>query len=114
MAGMRTRFSSATARCPRQINPIDRRSTSSGVSMRDPVVLSSTKSTGEPGDHVLVGRREGQRSVRSVDVVMIHENGEDALKMLLVQDQQPIEVLRANGAHEPLCAPPTSRQLAPS
>src|SRR5439155_18302893 len=29
-----------------------------------------------------VGRREGQRSVRSVDVVMIHEKGEDALKML--------------------------------
>ncbi len=36
---------------------------------------------------------------------MIHENGEDALKMLLVQDQQPIEALRANGAHEPLCDP---------
>jgi hypothetical protein len=33
---------------------------------------------------------------------MIHENGEDALEMLLAQDQHPIEALRANGAHEPL------------
>ena len=36
---------------------------------------------------------------------MIRENGEDALKMLLVQDQHPIEALRANSAHEPLCDP---------
>ena len=33
---------------------------------------------------------------------MSHEHIEDALKMLLVQDQQPVEALRANGAHEAL------------
>ena len=47
------RFSSATARCPREINPIDRRSTTSAVSMIDPAVHSTTKSTGGTGDWVL-------------------------------------------------------------
>ena len=39
------------------------------------------------------GRREGQRSMRPVTVVMLHEHVEDALKMLVVQDQQPVETL---------------------
>jgi len=34
---------------------------------------------------------EGQCSMRPVDIVMIHENGEDPLEMLLIQDQQPVE-----------------------
>ncbi len=40
-----------------------------------------------------VRRREGQRSMRPVAVVMIHEDVEDALKMLVVQNQQPVETL---------------------
>ena len=40
--------------------------------------------------------------MRSVDVIVVHENGDDSLKMSLVQDQQPIETLGTNGAHEPL------------
>jgi len=39
------------------------------------------------------GRREGQRSMRPVTVVMVHEDVEDPLKMLVVQDQQPVETL---------------------
>jgi ribosomal protein L23 len=38
-------------------------------------------------------RRKGQRSVWSVAIVMFHEDVEDPLKMLLVQDQQPVETL---------------------
>jgi len=36
------------------------------------------------------GRREGQRSMWPVAVVMLHEDVEDLLKMLVVQDQQPV------------------------
>ena len=36
---------------------------------------------------------------------MLHEDVEDALNMLLVQDQQLVEALRANGAHESLRHP---------
>jgi hypothetical protein len=36
-------------------------------------------------------RRKGQRSVSPVDVVMIHEDGEDPPEMLLIQDQQPFK-----------------------
>ena len=39
------------------------------------------------------GRIEGQRSVRPVAVIVGHEDLEDPLKMLLIQDQQPIEAL---------------------
>jgi hypothetical protein len=39
------------------------------------------------------GRREGQRSMWPVAVVMLPEDVEDPLKMLLVQDQQPVETL---------------------
>jgi hypothetical protein len=37
------------------------------------------------------GRRGAQRSMRPVAIVMIHENVEDAFKMLVVQDQQSVE-----------------------
>ena len=37
-----------------------------------------------------------------MSVVMIHEHGEDSLKMLLIQNQQPVETFRAGGAHKPL------------
>jgi hypothetical protein len=37
------------------------------------------------------GRRETQRSVRPMAVVMFHEDVEDPLEMLAVQDQQPVE-----------------------
>jgi hypothetical protein len=52
-----------------------------------------------------VRRSEGQRSVRSVDVVVVHEGGKGPLELLVVQDQQPVQTLRANGAHEPLRLP---------
>ena len=52
-----------------------------------------------------VRRSQGQRSVGPVAVVVIHEHVEDARKLLLVQDQQPVQALRANGAHEPLRHP---------
>ena len=40
-----------------------------------------------------VGWIEGQRSMRPVAVVMLHEDVEDLLKMLVGQDQQPVETL---------------------
>jgi hypothetical protein len=49
-----------------------------------------------------VGRREGQRSMGPLAVVMLHEDLEDALKMLMVQEQQRVETFRANRAHKPL------------
>ena len=48
------------------------------------------------------GRREGQRSMWPVAVVMFHEDVENPLKMLVAQDQQPVETLRPNSAYEPL------------
>ena len=39
------------------------------------------------------GRIEGQRSVQPVAVIVGHEDLEDPLKVLLIQDQQPIEAL---------------------
>jgi hypothetical protein len=38
-------------------------------------------------------RREGQRLMRPVAVVMVHKDVEDALKMVVVQDQEPVETL---------------------
>jgi hypothetical protein len=35
-------------------------------------------------------------------VVVIREDGEDPFEVLLIQDQQPVETLRANGSHKPL------------
>jgi len=40
-----------------------------------------------------------------VFVVMGHEYLESALKVFLVQNEQPVETLRADGAHEPLGHP---------
>jgi hypothetical protein len=40
-----------------------------------------------------------------VAIVMIREHGEDPLKMLVVQDQQPVETLGANGPHKSLTTP---------
>jgi len=42
---------------------------------------------------------------RAVAVVVMDEDVEDALKLLLVQDQQPVEALGANGTHEPFRDP---------
>ena len=39
------------------------------------------------------GRRESQRSMWPVAIVMLHKDLEDPLKMLIVQDQQPVETL---------------------
>src|SRR6266850_8043801 len=39
------------------------------------------------------GRREGERSMRPVAVVMIHEDVEDARQMLVVQNQQTVKTL---------------------
>jgi hypothetical protein len=46
------------------------------------------------------GRAEAQRSMRPVTIVMINEHPEDALKMLAVRDQQPVQTLGANGPNE--------------
>jgi hypothetical protein len=53
----RAKFSRATARCPRQISPMDRRRTTIVVSMPDPVVHSTTESIGGIGDQVLAKDR---------------------------------------------------------
>jgi hypothetical protein len=50
----------------------------------------------------LPGRSEGQGPVRPVAVVVVHEDGEDPLKMLLVQNEEAVETFRADGTHEPL------------
>src|SRR5205814_35592 len=47
-------------------------------------------------------RLEAQRAVRPVAIVVGDEASQDVLEMLFVQDQQPVETLRANGAHEAL------------
>jgi hypothetical protein len=36
---------------------------------------------------------------------VVHEDGKGPLELLLVQDQQPVQTLRANGAHKPLRHP---------
>ena len=40
--------------------------------------------------------------MRSVDVRVVHEHGDNSLAMSLVQDRQPVETFGTNGAHEPL------------
>ena len=47
------RFSSATARCPRQSSPTNRKSATSAVRVRDLVVHSTTESSGRTGGHVM-------------------------------------------------------------
>ena len=50
-------------------------------------------------------RIELQRSVRPVTVLMTYQGTKDSLQMLRVEDQQPIEILRANGPHKSLRDP---------
>ena len=52
-----------------------------------------------------VRRREAERSVRSVAIVVVREHGKDVLEVRLVQDEQPVKTLHANGAHEPFRHP---------
>src|SRR5260221_946067 len=40
--------------------------------------------------------------MRPLAIVMTGEHGDDPLKMLVVQDQQPVETLGANGPHKSL------------
>ena len=47
-------------------------------------------------------RREAQRSMRPVAIVMIPEHGEDPLKMLVIQDREPVETFGANSPHKSL------------
>jgi hypothetical protein len=47
-------------------------------------------------------RRERQRSMRPVPVVVIDEHPKDPLKVRLVQDKEPVEALPTGGAHKPL------------
>jgi hypothetical protein len=47
-------------------------------------------------------RRERQRSMRPVPVVVINERPKDPLKVRLVQDKEPVEALPTGGAHKPL------------
>jgi hypothetical protein len=57
-------FSRATARCPRQSSPIDRRSTTRAVSIRDLVVRSTTKSSGRTAGRIMANHRWYARSRR--------------------------------------------------
>ena len=41
--------------------------------------------------------------MRSMDVIVVHENGGNSFEMSLVQDEQLIETLGTNSAHESLC-----------
>ena len=41
----------------------------------------------------------------SMAVVMVNEDANDLLEMVAVEDQEPIETLRANGPHEPFRDP---------
>jgi hypothetical protein len=54
------RDSRGTARCPRQINPMVRRRTSSAVSMSDRAVQATTSSTRWTGDQFLASHRRIQ------------------------------------------------------
>jgi hypothetical protein len=49
--------------------------------------------------------REQQRSMWPVPVVVIDEHLKGPLKVLLVQNQQPVETFRADRAHEPFGNP---------
>jgi hypothetical protein len=47
------------------------------------------------------GRSVSPGSVRSVTVVVVHEDGENGFEIRLIEDQQPVETLCANGAYKP-------------
>jgi hypothetical protein len=57
------------------------------------------------------GRHETEAAVRLVAVVMVLGHVEHVFKVRLVDDQQPIETLRANCAYEPL-RPAAGREMA--
>ena len=40
-----------------------------------------------------IGRRESQRSMRPMAVVMLHEHGEDVRQVPVVQNQQAVQTL---------------------
>jgi hypothetical protein len=51
---------------------------------------------------IRVGRRQVERSMWSVAVVMVDEHAEHPLEMAAVDDQQPVEALDADRADEAL------------
>jgi hypothetical protein len=55
-------------------------------------------------DHWLlwIGRSQVEGSVWPVAVVMVEEDAERSFEMLAVDDEEPVEALRADGAHEAL------------
>ena len=59
------------ARCPPQISPIDRRSTISAVSMRDPLVGPTRKSTSDIGARI--GERQAQKQKRNHAILRHHQ-----------------------------------------
>src|ERR1035437_2902739 len=48
------------------------------------------------------GGREAARAVRMMAVVMVNELGQHVLKVPAVGDQDPVQALASDGAHEPL------------
>ena len=44
-------------------------------------------------------RRQTQRSMWTMAVVVINEDAKDVVEMGMVEDQEPVETLRADGAH---------------
>jgi hypothetical protein len=69
-----------------------------------PTLDPSAAPIGNGSTHGL-GRREAQGAVGTVGVVVINEDRQHVLEMLTVEDQEPIETLRANGPYEPLRHP---------
>ena len=53
-----------------------------------------------PQQRSRVRRLEAQRSMRPVAIVVVGVQRDGSLEVLLIQDQQPVETLRANGAYE--------------
>ena len=47
-------------------------------------------------------RRETQSTVRTMPIVVVHEVGDDAFEVLVIQNEEPVETLRPNGSYEPL------------
>ena len=56
-------------------------------------------------DRVGFGDIRPQRPVRAMAVVVINEDAKNPLEMVAIQNQEPVETLRADGPHEPLRHP---------
>lgn len=56
-------------------------------------------------------RTEAQCAVRALMVVVLNEAAQDAHEVARPEDQQPVEALRADGSHEPLCVSICARRL---